>query len=234
MYKKIKNSNKSFYKFFAFTLAEVVIVIGIIGIVAELTIPTLISDFQKQTTVTELKKQYTSLAQAVKLSESENGNVSTWDWGIANDTASIRKSFDTYWAPYLRISKFCNSYSDCCYEINYYKNLSNVLHPLCIYYPIYRTTVALIDGVILIVSSYKGDGDEHKKIIIDINGAKKPNTSGKDVFFFVLDKDKGLVPEGYNESESTMNNNCNKTSNNYYCATKIMRDGWQIKEDYPW
>lgn len=234
MYKKIKNANKSFYKFFAFTLAEVLIVLGIIGIVASITIPTLISNYQKTETITNLEKQYTSLAQAVKLSETDNGNVSTWDWGIANDTESIRKSFDTYWAPYLRISKFCNSYSDCGYSSINYKMFSGAILGLNICHPTYRTTVVLIDGVILIVSSYKGDGDEHKKIIIDINGAKKPNTSGKDVFFFVLDKDKGLVPEGYNESESTMNNNCNKTSNNYYCATKIMRDGWQIKEDYPW
>ena len=43
-------------KLFAFTLAEVLIVIGIIGIIAETTIPTLIDNTNKQVAVTQIKK----------------------------------------------------------------------------------------------------------------------------------------------------------------------------------
>src|SRR5574344_1550319 len=44
----------------AFTLAEVLIVLSIIGIVAEMTIPTLKAKIDKQVYVTQLKKFYTT------------------------------------------------------------------------------------------------------------------------------------------------------------------------------
>ncbi|MBP7212243.1 prepilin-type N-terminal cleavage/methylation domain-containing protein, partial [bacterium] len=47
----------------AFTLAEVLITLGIIGIVAALTIPTLMNKSQKQQTVTALKKSYSTFSQ---------------------------------------------------------------------------------------------------------------------------------------------------------------------------
>ena len=49
----------------AFTLAEVLITLGIIGIVAALTMPALIANYQKQVTLNGLKKAYSQLAQAV-------------------------------------------------------------------------------------------------------------------------------------------------------------------------
>lgn len=48
--------NKKQPKKLAFTLAEVLITLGIIGIVAALSIPTLISAYQKKTTALEVKK----------------------------------------------------------------------------------------------------------------------------------------------------------------------------------
>ena len=55
-----------------FTLAEVLITLGIIGIVAAMTIPVLITNYQKKTTATRVKKAYSELLLAIKLSESFN------------------------------------------------------------------------------------------------------------------------------------------------------------------
>lgn len=54
-------------KRFGFTLAEVLITLGIIGVVAALTIPTLISKYQKQEYVTQLKKAYSQFNEALQL-----------------------------------------------------------------------------------------------------------------------------------------------------------------------
>ena len=54
-----------------FTLAEVLITLGIIGVVAAMTIPTLISKIQKQQIEAQLKENYSVIAQAMKLSEEE-------------------------------------------------------------------------------------------------------------------------------------------------------------------
>lgn len=58
----------------AFTLAEVLITLGIIGIVAAMTIPTLLTNIREKQTVSKLKQTYSMLSQAFKLVE-DNGGV---------------------------------------------------------------------------------------------------------------------------------------------------------------
>ena len=58
----------------AFTLAEVLITLGIIGVVAALTLPSLITNYQKQVIETRLSKFYTTMNQAVLNSQIENGD----------------------------------------------------------------------------------------------------------------------------------------------------------------
>ena len=58
-----------------FTLAEVLITLGIIGVVAALTLPNLITQYQKNATVQGLKVAYSLLSQAVQKSISENGEI---------------------------------------------------------------------------------------------------------------------------------------------------------------
>ena len=62
-------------KNFAFTLAEVLITLAIIGVVAAMTIPTLINNYQKKQTVTQLKKAYTTLANVVYMSNLNNDSA---------------------------------------------------------------------------------------------------------------------------------------------------------------
>lgn len=62
----------------AFTLAEVLITLGIIGVVAAMTIPTLVTNADKKATATKLKVFYSKINQAVKLSSAYNvmvGNI---------------------------------------------------------------------------------------------------------------------------------------------------------------
>ena len=62
-----------------FTLAEILITLGIIGVVAAITIPSLMTAHKKHVTGAKLKKSVSTLNQAIKLSESENGELETWD-----------------------------------------------------------------------------------------------------------------------------------------------------------
>ena len=65
--KKIKQTKK------AFTLAEVLITLGIIGVVATMTIPTLLTNHQKKQTAIKLQKAYAEIYQALKLTEADHG-----------------------------------------------------------------------------------------------------------------------------------------------------------------
>ena len=97
----------------AFTLAEVLVTLAIIGIVAAMTIPTLISTYKKHTIETKLKKFYSTMNQAIKLSEVENGDFNTWDaivgdrivdkeTGIVSYQSNIAVWLEKYILPYLK------------------------------------------------------------------------------------------------------------------------------------
>lgn len=194
---KIKNMN------LAFTLAEVLITLGIIGVVAAMTIPSVIQKSQEKATVSQLKKAYTTLSQAVSLAVQNNGTVDTWDIGNYGDTG---KSINilTNLAPYLKINKTCTgAVSNGCnpnqsYTLSggsYAWNWENVQ---------YRAE--LNDGTYLYVlggtancTRNFGTTDILKQgcgwIYEDINGNKPPNTIGKDVFLFYLLKNS-IFPVG--------------------------------------
>ena len=87
----------------AFTLAEVLITLGIIGVVAALTLPNLITQYQKNATVQGLKVAYSLLSQAVQKSISENGEIDNWDYTLNTNAFN-----ETYILPYLKIAKKCD------------------------------------------------------------------------------------------------------------------------------
>lgn len=79
----------------AFTLAEVLITISVIGIVAILTIPLVSAKWKKVFYLTALKKKYVEFTQIVNLSVLENGVQGRWDWSM-DDDEFIAKYFSKY------------------------------------------------------------------------------------------------------------------------------------------
>ena len=87
--------------------------------------------------------------------------------------------------------------------------------------------------------SYNPDtpGLEYFQLLsIDVNGAKGPNVIGRDVFQFEINTSRSVI-SGYTHSlpdyctKEKINNN---TEYARACGAKIMADGWEIKDDYPW
>ncbi len=89
----------------AFTLAEVLITLGIIGIVAAMTMPTLIQKHRKSVVETSLKKFYTTVNQAINLSIVENGETKYWKFPPANTPADIEQFYDKYFKKYIKAVK---------------------------------------------------------------------------------------------------------------------------------
>ena len=228
-------------KRFAFTLAEVLLTLGIIGVVAAMTMPALIANYQKKQTVASLKKAYTNLSQAVKLSELSNGDVQYWNFSLPGE-----KFFLEYLSQFITI----NSTTIIRQNIQYkYLNGANCAEDLCTGNS-YITYIA--DGSLLMIS--RTPRSDAKAIAIDINGLKKPNTAGKDLFAFWITKYDGIVPFGFGNFSSIdalgeeqnfsqydrdmltgmKSYACNKDKKGFWCTALIMMDGWEIKNDYPW
>ena len=78
----------------AFTLAEVLITLGVIGVVAALTMPTLIANYQKKAQYTQFMKAYNTLQTAIDLSTADNGDISSWSYGSNdNERAAAFKKY---------------------------------------------------------------------------------------------------------------------------------------------
>lgn len=92
-----------------FTLAEVLITLGIIGVVAALTIPTLIQNYKKREVETSLEKIYSTVNQAIKKAELDYGDYQTWEFG------SVDSTIERYFIPYLNVIKVENG---TCYNGN--------------------------------------------------------------------------------------------------------------------
>ena len=97
----------------AFTLAEVLITLGIIGVVAALTLPSVINNYKKQVTVAKLQKAYSVINQAFKQSEVDNESSEYWDDSFVTGSQPY---FEKYYKPYLKGAKQCFSYQECGYN----------------------------------------------------------------------------------------------------------------------
>ena len=77
--------------------------------------------------------------------------------------------------------------------------------------------------------------DTSQTVLVDINGPKNPNVFGKDVFRFIVNFDNSTVkPYCYQRTPSDIAKKCSRNGDGTCCAAKIMADGWEIKDDYPW
>ena len=88
----------------AFTLAEVLITLGIIGVVAAMTLPVITQKVDKQVTVSKLKKSLATMYEIVRLSEADNGEVWTWDFSEESYEHAFVESnfFKKYFEPYIK------------------------------------------------------------------------------------------------------------------------------------
>ena len=218
-------------RIYAFTLAEVLITLGIIGIVAALTMPALIADYKKKEDVAKLKKAYTIINQAFKLSEVDNGPSE--HWANAYDIGASAY-YEQYWKPYFQGPSLCKTYKECGFTSQTpWKTLRGDVSGTVVDMDsasnsrvFFRTN----DGILYGIFTTFGDMTvANSTIYIDINAGKNPNVLGRDVFKYTRVPGKGVLPDGYLQTVEYLNQNCSKTGSGEYCAAKIMQDGWEIK-----
>jgi prepilin-type N-terminal cleavage/methylation domain-containing protein len=227
-----------------FTLAEVLITLAVIGVVAALTIPTVVQNYRKTQTVTQLKKVYSALANTTNLAIADYGPITQWEIGEMSNSEDAEKFANMYLIPYLKVSKNCGTKTteDCEIRRKYLNSTGTAPTVSSAY-----TRFFLADGTLVFGRVYSDETLKRFITWVDINGEKAPNTMGKDIFefnyflYFPSDtKYEGrFIPIGITLSRNDLLNNgsnsCNKQDGSgAYCAALIMKDGWQISDDYPW
>lgn len=195
-----------------------------------MTIPMLLGNYQKEQTIAQLKKAYSTMNQVVTRASRDQMTFNAFSASLEN--SDVTANFNKYWAPYLNIVKVCTSISDCGYKTASFKQMNNTYAMTSIVSPGARTTVMLADGMMLLVGGWTtnalGQKVPLKWIVVDLNGAKGPNKYGYDVFFFEY-SDMEVRPMGAGSNDSNINANCSKSGDGMYCAAKIMKvDNYKI------
>ena len=235
----------------AFTMAEVLITLGIIGIVAALTLPSLIQNHQKKVLATQLKRTYSVLSQAIERSRADNGDPSGWGmeqyYNSESSTANAKKIVKIFASQYL--VPYLNKV-----EVHEWATLEDIGYKSLTDYSQTDGESTKIQGLILVLNDGSvlrmnmagydyGTEDEpdvkltNVYILADINGKRGPNQTGKDMFAFYFQTQNGNF-RFYSWSSSPVLERtrnlemCKKTPKT--CGQLIMQDGWEFKEDYPW
>ena len=207
----------------AFTLAEVLITLGIIGIVAALTLPSLIQSYREKETVAKLKKTYSILNQAMVNAVNEYGTLNTWGLGVGDSPEGAKLIQDRIFTPNLKIMDYCEKLSSCVGG-KPYKYITGTVHISYNNNWRYRRLI-LADGSTLIysVSPNNCNSDTPRAwtgcavVTIDVDGYYKgPNTFGKDTFSFNVMKNR-IIPFGTQEENPNFQTSCN-TKNTYGSA----------------
>ena len=211
----------------AFTLAEVLITLGIIGVVAAMTIPNLMTAFAKHRVETQLVKFYSTMNQAMRMSV--NDNESPEGWVVSGKTYTYDENVEflnEYIFPYLKFSSYENCISDAS------------SHGVCI---------TNIDGTIWKFKIDSNGGD----ILYFIDGDCL-NFSHKNYFAFQFNKVSNTDGDinstnfiepyihGWDGTTENLKNHssfgCNKdnTRPSAFCTKLIQLNSWKIPSDYPW
>ena len=237
-------------KKFAFTLAEVLITLGIIGVVAAMTMPALIQNYRKSVVENKLKSEYSLISNAIRMSEAKNGSSEDWATCDEDNSFECTKSFfDTYLAPELKTVKICgnDNKEECWTEPVSLSGKKGYLSPLIDM----GLTAILSNGTSLYMWA-GGQNSEaaHLQIWFDIDGPTKgKGIIGADVFgtitFFKAREEiragtfmqgcaKLLDVDNYkNDTEYGCSKDVDTQFAGFYCGALIEQNGWKIPKDYP-
>lgn len=205
----------------AFTLAEVLVTLGIIGIVAAMTMPALIANHQKKATAVKLARFYTIMSQAVLRWQSDDG--------IIPDDFSFEETSGTYIEKWYRdtIGKYIQTVS-----------LKSTNSTFSAAFNDGSGFDAYISGQILHIfycTEYKY-----------CRQTKEGNFDGRTGFLFGIYKGKFITsnPENQTQTREKLLDLCkygnsdnaevSSKGRRHACTRLIQIDGWEIKKDYPW
>lgn len=219
-------------KHLGFTLSEVLITLGIIGVVSAMTIPSLVKNYQRQVYVTQLRKVYNEVGQAVQTYMTDNRLVSMRESRLVGNKVALKSFVNNY----FKIAKDCNGQYVGCFASSY-AHMNGDPDTSLVGWEC-DVTATLPSGAAICLSSgqaeqrpadsdINGDGQVNGDDVIsnagasagavisvevDVNGAQGPNMYGRDLFFIDVRPNGDVAPSPGTES---------------YLG-RIIDDGWEM------
>ena len=201
----------------AFTLAEVLITLGIIGVVAAITMPTLIQNYQKHVWYNQFLRAASTIENAVnryffEMCGEANGSCLDYENYDNLELAEFILNFSKY-LNVLETNNHKNlkNYKPCTLNKEHCEDIDEVVEASCF--------VITTDGILIFFNT-NYDGAFY---LVDTNGPNKgPNIQGRDVFNFGI-KNNNLQWAG---TEKYLDNqdDCNLSGSGYFCAGRLLKE----------
>lgn len=230
----------------AFTLVEVLITLGIVGVIAAITIPQLIQEYKKHQTIARFKQMYSMVDQALLAISNDGIDLLSEDW--INDRDKVADILSKYFKVTKRYTSadawagfavkgtdpsFCIDYKNPVGFPKQHKDLG--------YRATWQNKMVGSSGMIRGVPSFVllngacvavGQNEwTQKVIIVDLNGNPNgPNRIGHDTFYFYPNSKGRLglgVPNGIDITKECSSTHFND-SYGRYCAARIIKEGYKI------
>jgi prepilin-type N-terminal cleavage/methylation domain-containing protein len=201
-----------------FTLAEVLITLGVIGVVAALTLPALIVNHKKKVILTRMKKFYSAYTQTYNMKIANDGSIDASMLTAINNPDVMMEFFSTNYAPYMNIAETR-------------KGSKGIMAAFPDGSGVYLrkegcTLQSTQCSYIIFCVDYK------KCVNLDENQyVSSGMVDGKNTFLFW----NGIALPDMNFDRDALKARCKSPANGQSntCSTLIVHDGWQILDDYP-
>lgn len=196
-------------KFIAFTLSEVLVTVGIIGVISALTVPNLIKNYQTKAQTIQLRKVVAEIENAVDMLITEEGKTN-----FANTTISQENGVDNFIQTHFKTLKTCasNKTSECFANEDYLSidgNHSSTFSCDGNSYVLANSAAICANAITELSVKWKDENDElglardlyksvsgiNIELYIDTNGSQPPNIGGRDMFHVYIQPD-GKIYDG--------------------------------------
>lgn len=222
-----------------FTLSEVLITLGVVGIVAVLTIPGVMKNYQNRLYTAQLQKVYAQIADAAQSIMNDEHVDNFYETTAGKDTASTGSGVDAkstaglgyFLENYFKLAKKdCMNATEPCLKEDDYKTVGGDEVWLDNGYYAQTVTGAVIGG-------FYNPTNMCTSLVVDINGAAEPNVAGRDLFGIDIRRNGTLADYGSgcsNTSTGEAASNCTKNSGSAYqavagCLNNIIEAGWKME-----
>lgn len=232
-----------------FTLAEVLIAVVIVGVIAAITIPGVVANYNKKILVTQLQKNYIELQEMLLTLKTENYQKGLYGSKLNQKTGStVAETAGSFLRNYYKVTQNCTSDTQPCFA-DKYANISDMEESEFSCSLGYSVTVASGAAICIVPAKitkkelFSPTGNkivETKNpaiVYIDVNGTKDPNIGGRDMFTFNIYEDFTIdeidpanadLSSIESEREKLYNDNCLTSAIGKGCFSKILNDNWTM------
>lgn len=205
----------------AFTLSEVLICLAIVGVIAAMTVPALKGSVDRSANAEACKKAGVYLADVMEATRTMGDSYEKWTYNDDNTDVIMDRI-----KPLLNIVKECKDAAGC-----WTPSVTGLNKAATVFtsqgYGTPARSYKLADGSNLTIditgAGYNVTRNRTTTLLfaVDVNGDRKPNRLGEDVFVFMLG-DNGVLPAG---KDATGNGDCTRAGEGFDCAGRIIREG---------